>query len=191
MKVYPEPTQGPEWLGAFLMNPPLWFKVLLIALALAVLGLAARSLFRRDLYISPDEQRSIALILATALGVALGVVLSMWLLPLDYLGDVAVGLIVGFVGVEFATRGARVMGTRLIGDETLRMLVVWQALIFASIGIPVAAELGGGSPPPGIATAGAFISAGMFTWTMLQEVCEGETVYDTLMQAEAGDSRQE
>jgi hypothetical protein len=167
-----EASQGPEWLVGFVMNPPLWFKLALYVAAALVVGLAVRSALQRDLHISRDEQRSVALILATVEGVALGTVVSMWLLPLGYLGDVAVGLFVGLAGVEAVARAFRRIKWPF-EDYVVRMLAVWQLLAVGAIAINVTAEVGGAPSVPGLHIGAGIVAFVMAIWLLLQEMGEG------------------
>lgn len=169
-----EPTQGPEWLGEFLQSPPFWFRAALFALGALVLVLVAWSVIRRDWYISPDEQESIALILATVDGVALGTIVSMWLLPLGYLGDVVVGLVVGLAGVDAVARVARRVAPHI--KREIGLMAMWGVLVVAPIGIVVGAELAGATTPPGLSYGGAMAAVIFGMWSLAQEFTQGETL---------------
>lgn len=172
-------SHGPDWLTAFLIDPPLWFKVGLVLAALACVGLAAREVWRRDIYISREEMRDVALILGTVEGVAVGVVASMRWLALGFVGDVLCGLVAGFLGVEIVRRVGRAVLGRVV-DEATELIVAWWVLVLVALGSSQLTAQWAYSLPPGTGYIVGGIAGVMLFWTLIQEFGPEETVGEAI-----------
>lgn len=181
-EVTPTASQGPDWLAAFLIQPPLWFKAAIILAAGLCLVIVARKVATRDLYISREEQWSMVVILATVEGVAAGVIVSMGALQVGYVGDVMVGLAVGFIGVD-ALRLVLSVGTRPWLDGRMQLAGAWMGLFVVGGSIPVLAGQLGVPAPPGLDVAAGGLAVVMLFWTFAQEFGPGETVADAFRAA--------
>lgn len=181
----PQSVAGaPPWLVDFLIHPPLWFKAGLLLATATVLAIAARSVLRRDFYISLQELREMALIVGTVEAVAVGVVGSMQFLRLGFGPAAAVGLVSGFVAVEVVRR----LGWRLPStwaDERDLVLVAWGTIAFGAFMLPEVIYVG--NRPYYLAlkvgvTSIAIVGVG---WTMLQEYGPGDTLRESIKEAQS------
>jgi len=174
-----EATDAPPWLADFLLHPPLWFKALVVLAAGTCLALVVWRVLGRDGYISRDEQWSIALILGTIEGVALGVVFSIEVMQLGYAGDVLLGLVAGFVAVEALRRAGRPIADRLL-DERVQLLAVWLVLVHVGVLVPQLAVMSNVTVPAGLHVGVGTVALCMLIWTFFQEFGPGETVGEAL-----------
>lgn len=176
-------TDAPQWLADFLIQPPLWFKVVIVVTALGCIGLAARYVYLRESHIPTEKLGEIALILADIEGVTIGVVVATEALDLSYGGDVVVGLIAGLAVVEVGRRiGAPVVGWFV--DDRTQLLIAWGVLLFVGQFAPQAGILSGVRFPQGFMIAATTVALLGGVWTLLQEFGPGETVAEAVQQTE-------
>lgn len=171
----PVDSDAPPWLVEFLMQPPLWFKAALFLGAGVCLVLAARTVYRRDIYISLAEQREMVLVLGTVEAIAVGVVLSINLLSLGVAGDVLVGLIGGFAAVEVVRRLAWLLPAGL-DDEKGVVVVAWGIVAVSAFAIPDLLYPHNRPYYLGLKIGVGGIAGLMCVWTLLQEFGPVDTI---------------
>lgn len=176
-------SDAPPWLVDFLLTPPLWFKALLFIAAGLTLALAARRVYGRDLYISLDEQREMLLIVGTVEAIAVGVIAATELLSFGYIGNVAVGLVSGFVAVEVARR-LDVLLPDTLAEERAQIAVAWAVIAVGAFVFPELVAVGDTVVPGGLDIALGGVGFAMFFWTVMQEYGPGETVGDVVRASE-------
>lgn len=173
--------QGPAWLTDLVMWPPLWVKGIVFVLAGIVVGAAAWRVYRRDLYISLDEQRSMLLIVGTAQAVAVATAVSMRQVQTSYVGHVAIGLLAGFAGVEAIRWGVRAWYPRQIDWQSLA--AGWTALLFSLYVIWKAALRFDLAYLGGMGVAIASVGSLMLAWAVAQDAADGRTLGELLRES--------
>lgn len=178
------PSDAPPWLVDFLMTPPWWFIVGLVALAGGCLAVAGWKVAGDDWYISTDEQRQMCLIVGTAEAVALGVMVAMDVLDLSYFPAVGVGLVGGFAVVEVVRRGGPVLDAHT-RDETAHIAVAWTIILASALGAP--AVVNGGRATTALSIGIGTIATGMLLWGVLQAQGEGKTLGESMRSGNVDD----
>lgn len=106
--------QGPRWLAELLVAPPWWLLAIVAGLSIGSLGLAAYVLHRDG--VDAEVQAEMLSNGVTAGSCLLGTVAAVRVLNVTYVGDVAIGALVGLAVATYAPAASRRFVQEAIAD---------------------------------------------------------------------------
>lgn len=137
---------GPEWLTAWLINPPPWVPSATKLIGLVVAAVVAYRLYQRDFRVSVDQQREMQIVVAHVLAIMLATAVVVEYGGLGFAASVVTGFGIGYgVGLAAQWAGRRVPVPAVIAAPRDRVTAVWAGLLAVGMVLPAAAGVGGQS----------------------------------------------